>query len=66
MKVTQLTSDAHALRRQAKALAALGYRRHETDWEIHRGGRYRERIVDAVISIDGKHVWTKLSGEEAP
>jgi len=33
---------------------------HETDWEIHRGGRWNEIIVDVVISVDGKYVYTKL------
>lgn len=49
-----------AVRREARRLSALGYRKHETDWEIHRGGRYNERIIDAKISICGKFVWTKL------
>lgn len=49
-----------ASRREAKKLEAQGYRCHETDWEIHRGGRYDEIILDAKISVCGKYVWTKL------
>lgn len=45
---------------EERKLTAEGYRKHETDWEIHRGGRLRERIVDARVSVDGRYVWTKL------
>lgn len=60
MKVTDLTRRALAVRREERALARLGYRKHETDWEIHRGGRYREVIVDAKVSVCGKYVYTLL------
>lgn len=45
-------------------MEAAGFRKHETDWEIHRGGRWNERIVDVKISVDGKYVWTKLGKME--
>ena len=54
-----------AYRREKRRMTAAGYRQHETDWEILRGGRMREVIVDAVISADGKSVWTKL-GDPTP
>lgn len=38
---------------------------HETDWEIHRGAEFGKRIVDAVVSVDGLYVYTKL-GEREP
>lgn len=60
MKVTERTRRALASRRQAKRLEAAGYRRHETDWEIVRGGRWREVIVAVEIDVGGQHVWTKL------
>jgi hypothetical protein len=60
MKVTAFTKRALAVRREARELQRAGYRRHETDWEILRGFRTDEVIVDAKISHDGKHVWTKL------
>ncbi len=60
MKVTDLTREALVRRREARDLLARGYRRHETDWEVVRGGRWRERIVDAKVSADGKHVWTLI------
>lgn len=60
MKVTARTRRALAFRRQARELTRRGYRCHETDWEIHRGGRQGERILDAVISTDGKYVYTKI------
>lgn len=62
MKVSVLTRRRLALRREERQLRKAGYRRHETDWEIHRGYRIGERIVDVKISADGMHVWTKLSG----
>jgi hypothetical protein len=49
-----------ANRRFAVARHAEGYRQHETDWEIHRGCRMGEVIVDAQISPDGMYVWTKI------
>lgn len=47
-------------RREAEALVAAGYRKHETDWEIHRGAAVGQVIVDAKVSADGLYVWTKL------
>lgn len=58
--MTDWSRRAIAVRREDRRLRALGYRRHETDWEIVRGGRYTERIVDARISADGKYVWTLI------
>ena len=49
-----------AKRIEEREMTAAGYRKHETDWEIHRGDRYREVIIDAKVSADGKYVWTKL------
>jgi calcineurin-like phosphoesterase family protein len=64
MKVTDLTRRTLAVRREARQMERLGYRRHETDWEIHRGIHARlnddTRIVDARVSADGLYVWTKL------
>ena len=60
MIVTDWTRLALAVRREERRLSALGYRRYETDFEVVRGGRRRERIVDAKISVDGKHVWTLI------
>lgn len=47
-------------RRFARKMLKAGYRKHEADWEIVRGGRYREIIIDAKIDVGGKHIWTKL------
>lgn len=54
------SKQIRAFRKQGKELLAKGYRRHETDWEIMRGHRMEEVIIDAVISTDGKYVYTKL------
>jgi hypothetical protein len=68
--VTKLTRSALAFRREQRKLLAAGYRRCETDWEIHRGGKsfgaredgieMKWRIVDAKVSHCGMYVYTKL------
>lgn len=65
MRVTSSTRRVLAARRQRRDLEAAGYRMHETDWEIHRGAEFGKRIVDAVVSVDGLYVYTKL-GEREP
>ena len=61
MKVTEFTRGALQIRREDRRMKALGYRKHETDWEIHRGlGATDQVILDAQISADGKYVWTKV------
>jgi hypothetical protein len=60
MKVTEFTRRALAFRREKKKLLSNGYRMHETDWEIHRGWRHKEVIIDCKISVCGKYVYTKL------
>lgn len=52
--------EALAIRREARRMEAAGYRKHETDWEIHRGSRIGDVIADAKISVCGGYVWTKL------
>lgn len=64
MLVNDTTRRVLAFRREKRDLTRQGYRRHETDWEIHRGGRWNEVIVDAKISVDGKYVYTKLGKPE--
>lgn len=60
MKVTDVTRRVLADKREEKRLRALGYRKHETDWEIVRGLGHDKVIVDALISADRKHVWTLI------
>lgn len=60
MKVTDFTRSALAVRREHRDLTRQGFRRHETDWEIHRGFRVREVIVEAKISVCGKYVYTRI------
>lgn len=60
MKVSKLTSEALAERRQKRDLMANGFAFiPEPIWELHRGGRTRERISNVVISIDGKSLFVK-------
>jgi hypothetical protein len=46
MIVNELTKRVLTIRKDRRDLEKLGYRRHETDWEIHRGGRYMDVIID--------------------
>jgi hypothetical protein len=60
MKVTQLTRRALAIRKEARDLKKQGFRKHETDWEIHRGHEIGKVIVDVKISVCGMYVYTKI------
>ncbi|NSX15010.1 hypothetical protein HTY52_13080 [Cupriavidus taiwanensis] len=67
MIVTEFTRQALTVRREERRMRAQGFRKHETDWEIRRGGRCDEVIVGVQISACGKYVWTKIGkpGEKA-
>lgn len=62
MIVTENTRRALASRRENREMDRKGYRRHETNWEIHRGPRVGEIIIDAQISVDGMYVYTLIGG----
>lgn len=64
MLVTDRTRAALSVRREDRDMKKMGYRKHETDWEILRGPMVGGKIVDAKISVDGLHVWTKIEGRE--
>ncbi|MGB0662821.1 MAG: hypothetical protein ACPGMR_03425 [Pontibacterium sp.] len=60
MRVTDRTRKALKARKERRELEKQGYRKHETDWEIHRGNKRDQKIIDAKVSICGKYVYTKL------
>jgi len=60
MIVNDFTKNCLLVRREYRKLTAEGFRRHETDWELNRGARYDEVILEAKISVCGKFVYTKL------
>lgn len=64
MIFTEFTRKCLAFRRERKKLESQGYRMHETDWEIHRGSKFNEKIVDAKVSVDGMYVYTKLGPKQ--
>lgn len=66
MKVSDLTRSALRFRREERELQKRGYRRHETDWEIHRGYASTKgyRILDAKVSCDGMYVYTRIGAAE--
>jgi hypothetical protein len=63
VKVTAFTRSALAVRRERRDLTKQGYTCHETEWEIIRGHRWQEVILDVRISADRKHVWVKTGAE---
>jgi hypothetical protein len=60
MIVTDRTRRRLAERREHRDLTSTGFRRHETDWEIHRGFAQDKVIVEAKISVCGKYVYTRI------
>ncbi len=62
MRVTSFTRNALSFRRQERDLKRLGYERaHEPCWELDRGFRTRERIVDVKIDTTGKSLYILVS-----
>jgi len=65
MLMTDVTKNSLAIRRQMRNLHAKGYERISCAfgignlWELDRGGRYRWKITDAIVGLDGKSVFVK-------
>lgn len=70
MKVTQLTRDALAYRREEREYERKGWERIGEGggklWELYRGWRFRHRITDVAISVDGKSLWVKIDAVSKP
>lgn len=60
MKVTEFTRRVLRNRHFIKKMRDAGYRESEPYWEITRGVYTNSRIVDVVISPDGKYLWSKV------
>lgn len=64
MLVNERTRKVLAIRRQRRDLLAAGYEEVGENggklWELERGGRYDQRIVDAVVSAGDKSVFVKV------
>lgn len=64
MKITDHTRRVLAYRRQFRDLTAKGYEevgeRGGRLWEIYRGGRVGQRIVDCVIATHGLSVFVRI------
>lgn len=62
--VTEITRRSLAIRRQRRDLQAAGYEEVGENggnlWQLERGGRYHQRIVDAIVSAGGKSVFVKI------
>lgn len=66
MKVTERTRRVLAARREDRDMTKAGFRRHETDWEIHRGYAAHEgqKILEARVSSCGMYVYTRIGVPE--
>jgi hypothetical protein len=66
MRVTDRTKSILACRRQRRELIAAGWD-HVSDpvWEIDRGGRWDEVIIDVKIATDGKSLYVKTAKRQA-
>ena len=49
-----------AMRKESRFFSSRGFTQHEPDWEIVRGGKQDEVILEVAISSDGKSIWTKV------
>jgi hypothetical protein len=65
MRITNFTREALAMRRDTRDMERDGWEyvgeRGGRLWELYRGGRYRERIVDVRIAACGKALWVKTA-----
>jgi hypothetical protein len=63
MRVTEFTRSALAVRRDFRDREREGWEYvgelGGKLWELHRGGRIRQRIVDVRIAACGKALWIK-------
>jgi len=59
MKVTEVTREALAARREIRRMKGEGYQLCEPDWKLIRGGERDKVIVDVAISLDRQHIWFK-------
>lgn len=64
MRVTERTKRDLAYRREQRDLPKAGWEyvgdRGGPIWELHRGYRYTQRILDVRIACDGKGLWIKI------
>lgn len=58
---TQWQKDVLAARRETRDMTKAGYERvgegNHIFGQLNRGGRWRQRIVDVKIALDGKSLW---------
>lgn len=65
MTMNDMVREQLAVRRQMRDLHGKGYERISCAfgigdlWQLDRGARYRWKITDAVVGLDGKSVFVK-------
>lgn len=67
MRVTEFTRSALAVRRDFRDREREGWEYIDEHggklWELHRGGRYDQHIIDVRIAACGKALWIKTAKE---
>lgn len=67
MKVNNFTREALKIRRDKRDMPKDGWEyvgeRGGSMWELHRGWRYDQHIVDVRIAACGKALWIKTAKE---
>lgn len=65
MLATASQKEAIAIRRELRDLPKEGWEQVGEGggklWELYRGGRWRHRITDVRISVDGRSLWIKTA-----
>ena len=64
MKMTDWTREVLAYRREKRRMEAAGYKYHELDWRMHRGGLMDHVIADVKIDSVGTGVWYRLAKKD--
>lgn len=64
MKVNKFTKRVLQYRRETKKMNAAGFVLVEPDWEIMRGSRQDEVVLDVKICCDRKHIWVQIGKDE--
>jgi len=47
------------VRRDYRDRIASGFERIEGPWQITRGGRWQEKILEVAVSANGKDLWVR-------
>jgi len=60
MKLTDRTRNILRSRKYKRDMKKNGYMLCEPHWQLLRGDDIGKKLVEAVIDIDGCHIWYKV------